>query len=79
MCLLFDEIPSLPFQDIKVDQNVADGKTDERTDGWTVNVKTVYPPTNTVCRGGGGCYKNIPQTRMSSFGLRKQLPILRPG
>ena len=28
--------------------------TDERTDGQTDNVKTVYPPTNTVC----GVYKN---------------------
>ena len=28
--------------------------TDERTDGRTDNVKTVYPPTNTVCGG----YKN---------------------
>ena len=25
--------------------------TDERTDGRTNNVKTVYPPTNTACRG----------------------------
>ena len=32
-------------------QNVTDG----RTDGWTDNVKTVYPPTNTVCGG----YKNV--------------------
>ena len=24
---------------------------DELTDGWTDNVKTVYPPTNTVCGG----------------------------
>ena len=31
-------------------QNVEDG----RTDGWT-DVKTVYPPRNTVCRG----YKNL--------------------
>ena len=26
------------------------GRSDARTD----NVKTVYPPTNTVCGGGGG-------------------------
>ena len=43
----FDKIPSKTLKDIKK-QNV----TDEQTD----NVKTVYPPTNTVCggRGGGG-------------------------
>ena len=28
-------------------QNITDGRTDGRTD----NVKTVYPPTNTVCGG----------------------------
>ena len=28
-----------------------DGRTDRRTDGRTDNVKTVYPPTNTVCGG----------------------------
>ena len=30
---------------------------DGRTDGRTDNVKTVYPPTNTVC--GGYKYKSI--------------------
>ena len=34
-------------------QNVTDGRKDGRTDGRTDNVKTVYPPTNTVCGGGG--------------------------
>ena len=41
----FDEIPSMTLQDIK--ETKCYGQTDGRTD----NVKTVYPPTNTVCRG----------------------------
>ena len=40
---------------ILIKQNVTDGRTDGRMDGRTDgrkdNVKTVYPPTNTVCRG----------------------------
>ena len=54
----FDEIPSMILQDIKETKlyghkNVSDKKTlsDTQTD-----VKTVYPPTNTVCWG----YKNAP-------------------
>ena len=44
----FDEIPSMILQDIKETKryghkNVSDTRSD--------NVKTVYPPTNTVCRG----------------------------
>ena len=47
----FDEIPSMILQDIKETKcyghkNVSDTRSD--------NVKTVYPPTNTVCGG----YKN---------------------
>ena len=49
----FYEIPSLLFQGIE-NQNTADGQTDGQMD----NVKTVNPPTNTVCRGVGG-YKNF--------------------
>ena len=41
----FDEIPSMTQRYLR-NQNVTDGRTD--------NVKTVYPPTNTVCGGGGG-------------------------
>ena len=44
----FDEIPSITLKDIKKI------KCYGRTDGWTDNVKTVYPPTNTICGGGGG-------------------------
>ena len=35
----FDEIPSLPVQDIKENQTIADWRTERQTD-----VKTVYPP-----------------------------------
>ena len=47
----FDEIPSMILQDIKETKryghkNVSDTRSD---------VKTVYPPTNTVCRG----YNNV--------------------
>ena len=45
------EIPSLPFQDIE-NQNVVDGRTDERTDGLTDGQReNSIPPTNTVCGG----------------------------
>ena len=33
------------------DGRMDDGGTDGRPDGRTDNVKTVYQPTNTVCRG----------------------------
>ena len=45
----FDEIPSMILEVIKVTKRY--GQTVVRTD----NVKTVYPPTNTVC--GGYNYK----------------------
>ena len=41
----FDQIPSMTLQDIKETKRF--GHTFVRTD----NVKTVYPPTNTVCGG----------------------------
>ena len=41
----FDEIPSMTLKNIK--ETKLYGSTNGRTD----NVKTVYPPTNTVCRG----------------------------
>ena len=41
----FDEIPSMTFQDIKETKRY--GHTFVRSD----NVKTVNPPTYTVCRG----------------------------
>ena len=45
----FDEIPSMLLQDIKETKRY--GHTFVRSDGRTDNVKTVYPPTNTVCGG----------------------------
>ena len=45
----FDEIPSRTLKDIK------ETKRYGRTDGRTDNVKTVYPPTNTVCGGYKEC------------------------
>ena len=52
----FDEIPSMTFQDIKETKRYGHTfvRSFGRTDGWTDgHVKTVYPPTNTVCGGGG--------------------------
>ena len=46
----FDEIPSRTLKDIK------ETKRYGRTDGRTDNVKTVYPPTNTVCGGYNNVY-----------------------
>ena len=57
----FDEIPSMTLKDIKESKRYGrtdgqtdgrDGWTDGRTDGRTDNVKTVYPPTNTIAAGG---------------------------
>ena len=45
----FDEIPSMILQDIKETKRY--GHTVGRSDGHSDNVKTVYPPTNTVCGG----------------------------
>ena len=42
----FDEIPSMTLQDIK--ETKRHGHTFVRSFGRTDNVKTVYPPTNTV-------------------------------
>ena len=48
----FDEIPSMILEVIKETKRY--GHTFGRTVGRSDNVKTVYPPTNTVCGG----YKN---------------------
>ena len=45
----FDEIPSMTLQDIKETKRY--GHTFVRSFVRTDNVKTVYPPTNTVCVG----------------------------
>ena len=48
----FDEIPSMILKVIKETKRY--GHTVGRSVGRSDNVKTVYPPTNTVCGG----YKN---------------------
>ena len=45
----FDEIPSMILEVIKETKRY--GHTYGRTVGRSDNVKTVYPPTNTVCGG----------------------------
>ena len=45
----FDEIPSMLLQDIK--ETKCYGHTFLRSFVRTDNMKTVYPPTNTVCGG----------------------------
>ena len=45
----FDEIPQMLLQDIKETKRY--GHTFVRSFVQTDNVKTVYPPTNTVCWG----------------------------
>ena len=52
----FDEIPSMILEVIK--KTKCYGHTDGRSD----NVKTVYPPTNTVC---GGYNKFIKELEVS--------------
>ena len=44
----FDENPAMTLQDIK------QTKPYGRTDGQTVNMKTVYPPQTKFFLGGGG-------------------------
>ena len=45
----FDEIPSMILKDVKETKRY--GQTVVCSDSQTDNVKTVYPPTNTVCGG----------------------------
>ena len=49
----FHEIPSMTLQDIKETKRHGHTfvRTFVRSFGRTDNVKTVYPPTNTVCGG----------------------------
>ena len=49
----FDEIPSITLQDIKETKRYRHTfvRSFVRLFGRTDNVKTVYPPTNTVCGG----------------------------
>ena len=49
----FDKIPSMILEVIKETKRYGHtfGRTVVRSFGRSDNVKTVYPPTNTVCRG----------------------------
>ena len=55
----FDEIPSMILQDINETKRY--GHTQTQSEGQTDNVKTVYPPTNTVC----GRYKYLKDIQMA--------------
>ena len=57
----FDEIPSMILEVIKETKRYGHtfGRTVVRSFGRSDNVKTVYPPTNTVCGG----YKDADQLR----------------
>ena len=57
----FYEIPSMILEVIKETKRY--GHTFGRTVGRSDNVKTVYPPTNTVCGG----YKEIWKTHIRFF------------
>ena len=57
----FDKIPSKTFKDIK------ETKRYGRTDGQTDNVKTVYPPTNTVCAGYNNFWKSGDQKLLTDL------------
>ena len=61
----FYEIPSMILQDIKETK-----RTDTRTNGRTDNVKTVYPPTNTVCGGYNNVYGWKPQFYYIKVGFK---------
>ena len=67
----FGEIPSITLKDIKKTKRY--GRTDARTDGWTDNVKTVYPPTNTVC-GGYNKISSIIKCERSSMNKPRIFP-----
>ena len=58
----FDEIPSMTLQDIKETKRYGHTfvRSFVRSFGRTDNVKTVYPPTNTVCGGYKNMYISIP-------------------
>ena len=57
----FDEIP---FMTLKV---IKKTKRNGRTDGRTDNVKTVYPPTNTVCGGyNNSIFDNVVHINLTS-------------
>ena len=67
----FDETPLMTLQDIK--ETKRNGHTFVRSD----NVKTVYPPTNTVCGGYNEEYMSH-DARNLFFGVSDQV-LHKPG
>ena len=65
----FEEIPSMSLEDIK--ETKCYGHTFVRSFGRTDNVKTAYPPTNTVCGGykDGQRENSIPSHKHSLRGV----------
>ena len=61
----FDEIPSMILEVIKETKRYGHtvGRSFGLLDGRTDNMKTVYPPTNTVCGG----YKNTNMLQPRDF------------
>ena len=68
----FDEIPSMNIQDIKETKRY--GRTVGRSFVRTDNVKTVYPPTNTVCGGIKTFSKNYTKTTALEWSVASKLP-----
>ena len=65
----FDEIPSMILKVIKETKRY--GHKDGRLVGRSDNVKTVYPPTNTVCGGYNNRLKNLPNARVANILLHE--------
>ena len=63
VCAKFDEITSMILQDIKETKRYGHGHSDGRSN----NLKTVYPPTNTVCGG-----INIVAQRIAFYACQKE-------
>ena len=66
----FDEIQTMILQDIKETKRYR--LSFVRTDGQTDNVKTVYPPTNTVCGGYNNQSNNHDKQSMSFQAIMDQ-------
>ena len=66
----FDEIPSMILQDIE-ETKVTD--TFVRSVGRTDKVKTVYPPTNTVCGGINNLLKIVDGQKRDNGGITSEV------
>ena len=71
----FDEIPSMILEVIKETKRYRHtfGRTVVRSVGRSDNVKTVYPPTNTVCGGYKERENSIPYHKHSLRGGIKSI------